>query len=172
MLKDLKFIFLATTPFVMAFTPACSSEQNIQTDDLKSHVCSEDNLHNTAKDFLTHLLENDTKSAIQYYAEGYKKQGEGFGLNYTFFPKNDPNALFDIIKKNSESPIFVDLMGDYQKGKLVGYFQNTAEGKTRKIEYLSNNHWKTFVVCNFECIDGEWKISGETCFEDSGSPFE
>lgn len=131
-----------------------------------------DNLQFTAENFLEDLLENNSSAASKYYAEGYQKSGDGYGVNYTFLSEYDPNALFDITAKHAESPIFVELFGSYQIGQLVGLAQESAKNKTSKIEYLRKNHWENFAVCNFNCIDGEWKIFGETCFEDSGSPFE
>jgi len=171
-LKKFEPLVVVIVPLLVACTQASSSVKNTESNDAKALVCSEESLSLTANGFLKQLLKEDAESAIKYYAEGYKQQGEGFGLNYTFLPKNDPNALFDIKQKNSESPIFIELMGEYQKGKLVGFFQKSSEGETTNIDYLSDNHWQSFVVCNFECIDGEWRIAGQTCFEDSGSPFE
>lgn len=138
----------------------------------KIQICTNQSLKNTSENFLSDLLKNDITKTSEYYAKQYQKSGDGYGINYTFFPQNDPNALFDIINKNKESAIFIELMGQYQEGELVGLFQQSAEGNTDKIEYLSKNHWETFVVCNFLCVEGEWKIAGQTCFEDSGSPFE
>ena len=117
-------------------------------------------------------MRNDVESALSYYAPNHQKRGDGYGIDYTFFPERNSDAVFDILQKNKESKIFVEDLGKFEGGRLIGFFQARAKGQTLDIEYLRDNHWETYAVCNSMCIDGEWKISQYTCFEDSGSPFE
>jgi len=166
------FLILVLTTFFSACSSETNNRENTEVKNIQSFSCKDQSLNSVSESFLTHLLNGDVKAAEQFYAENSKEKGKGYGINYTFFPENDPNALFDIIQKNAEDKIFVEPMGDYQDGQLVGFFQSSAKGKTTSIDYLRQNHGKTFVVCSFECEDGDWKISGQTCFEDSGSPFE
>ena len=171
MLKEQFFILCMTSLFLSACSKQPSTESSNES--LKAPLlCSDASLIADSERFLRDLLAGKSESALSYYDKESRNKGEGFGIDYTFFPMNDPSALFDIQQKNTDSQIFVEVLGAYNEHKLVGFFQEFARGKTNTIEYLSENHWKSFVVCSFECIDGNWKISGQTCFEDSGSPFE
>jgi len=171
-LGNLHLIFAFIILSLIACSEVTPAANSVISNHEKKQICTNESLKNTSENFLNDLLKNDIIKSKQYYAKQYQQHGDGYGIHYTFFPSIDPNALFDIVGKNKESSIFVELMGEYQEGELVGFFQDSAKENTDKIEYLSEKHWKTFVVCNFLCIEGEWRISGQTCFEDSGSPFE
>jgi len=140
--------------------------------DFSENLCQRDTLFTTSENFLTSLLNDDIKNALTFYAKNHENYGEDYGIEYTFFPKRNPNAIYDIIQKNHESRIFVENLGVFRNGYLIGFFQESAKGQTTNIEYLSQNHWNSFFVCNFVCTNNEWKISEHTCFEDSGSPFD
>lgn len=135
-------------------------------------TCSQVSLVTASNMFLNHLLNDDFDEFLKFYAKNHQGVGPGYGVNYTFFPNRDPEAVFDIKAKNKQGAIFSEDLGVFENGRLVGFFQSSAKGQTKSIEYLRQNHWDSFAVCNFVCIDNEWKISEYTCFEDSGSPFE
>lgn len=134
--------------------------------------CTTDILIESADSFRKSLVTNDREGALEFYAQNFRVSGDGYGIDYTFFPENDPHAVFDIIKKNDESEFYTEDLGVFQNGRLIAFFQKSESNKIKDIEYLSQNHWKTFAVCNFICLDDVWQISEYTCFEDSGSPFE
>lgn len=158
--------------FMMLFQCSDKSLDSSPTQKTESSkICNKQNLLMTSETFLGHLLDGNVKNALQFYSEDSQNIGNGYGINYTFFPTKDPNAIFDIIKKNDKSPMFVELLGNYEDSELVGFFQSSARGRIDSIDYLRTNHWKTFVICTFHCEGDTWKISGQTCFEDSGSPF-
>jgi len=177
-----KFAFSRTTPYVaflFSFILIASCTDTIDPSNPAPKVynssktlCSRTTLLTTSEAFLTALLKDDVETALSFYAQNYRSRGDGHGIEYTFFPHRNPNAVYDIIQKNSESEIFVEDLGVFQNGYLVGFFQQNARGQTTNIEYLSQNHWDSFVSCNFVCTNKAWKISEYTCFEDSGSPFE
>ena len=153
--------------------PSCSDTPASEPiAEIGGHECTKTELVTASNMFLEYLLNDDVDGALKFYAKNHQRVGPGYGVNYTFFPNRDPEAVFDIKAKNKQSAIFSEDLGVFENGRLVGFFQSSAIGQTKNIEYLSQNHWDSFVVCNFVCIDGEWKISEYTCFEDSGSPFE
>jgi len=141
-------------------------------DNFNKDKCAKSDVIKTSESFLSNLLKNDVEGALNFYAPNHQESGDGYGIDYTFFPERVSDAIFDILQKNKESKIFVEDIGRFENGRLIGFFQSHARGQTKNIDYLSLHHGKTFMVCNFICISGEWKIAEYTCFEDSGSPFE
>ncbi len=128
-LLNLRYKFILLLTVVMS---SCSENSVLGLDaEVDQGDCSKENLIDASNMFLEHLLSDDLDAALQFYSERHQTTGADYGINYTFFPSRDPDAVFDIQTKNSQSEIFSKDLGVFEKGRLVGFFQIKAKVKLR-----------------------------------------
>lgn len=160
--------------FLILLVAGCSDTQEKTKENYASektgHIsedCEFPALKTSASKFLTALNEKDLVTAKSLYFPPSLSSG----IEYTFFPENEPSAIFDFKKKSVESPFKIHILGDFNDGQLVAFIQEQHEVLSRDAEFLTYEKFDGYFVCFFQCIEGEWKITRQTCFEDSGGPF-
>ena len=178
-LRNHRFFILPKFLIFSAFLTACSnSTDNNEKKTLKpenSQNCSYPSLASTSEDFLNALKEENIELAKSFYQSASYADGYYHGVTYTFFPKENKYNIFDFQKTNAMSEFEVDILGEYSHyenyGMLVLFIQQDYKHKRLDERFLSETKFKNYFVCYFECLDEQWKIAGNHCFEDSGGPF-
>ena len=169
---DLRFISL-----LIFFVASCSDVQQkahdsfVQKTETILEICEVPALKAVSKKFLDALTAKNLAAAQSFYFPNSLSNGDGYGVQYTFFPENDDFAFFDYVEKNEESPFSTYVLGEYDDGYLVTYIQEQHKDLAEDPNFLTYSKFDGFFACFFQCIEGEWKITKYTCFEDSGGPF-
>ncbi len=170
---DLRLILL-----LIFFVVGCSDMQEKTSDSFVTkktetalEICEVPALEVVSQKFLDALTAKNLATAQSLYFPNSLSNGDDYGVQYTFFPNNDDFAFFDFVKKNAESPFSTYIFGKYDDGYLVTYIQEQHKDLARDPDFLTYRKFDGFFACFFQCIEGEWKITKYTCFEDSGGPF-
>ena len=172
-MRSFRFISL-----LILFVAGCSDTQEqtgeilvYEKTDTISEICEVPALETASNNFLNALNEKDLITARSFYFPASLSDGVGYGVEYTFFRESETVAFFDFEKKNMESPFKTHILGEYDDGYLVTFIQEQHRALSRDPEFLTYGKFDGFFACLFQCIEGEWRITKQTCFEDSGGPF-
>ena len=158
--------------FLIFFLAGCSEhtpsiKQNVSEELKPDNVCDTISLRETSAAFVNSLRSGNAFDVASYY----QNQDEAL-VDYTFYPSLNQAAIFDFPIWSKGKPIYSHTLGKYENGHLV-IFSLVKIDKYNANYFEENKKFKTFFVCNFVCHEDVWKISStETCFEETGAPFE
>lgn len=128
------------------------------------NVCSLEDLQPAADGFWRAIVAQDFDAVGDFLerAEDVERMRYGFGPGGI-----EPPMLIDAGKG------FVTVrFGSYEGGEMVLFVREEFATRTRDIEFLKNEKFIGFAVCNFDCTVSGWKLSAEhTCFEETEGPF-
>lgn len=140
-----------------------------------NQVCSQPELVAASQAFLSALRAGDIAKAKSFYYPSSIADGDGYGVNYTFFPKNDDMALFNFGNENAQDEFGVEVFGAYEDGRdtgqLVLFVQEQYKNKISDENFLVEKKFDGYFACYFQCKNDNWMITKYACFEDSGGPF-
>lgn len=126
--------------------------------------CNADALLDRSKQFLEAVNIGDRKILAQEF-----NLPENL---FNYMNAQRPDGLNTSVIFGAETVQVTIIDGEYENGKLVIFSEAAVAPKLSEIDFLQSKKFESFVVCHFVCnADYKWRLSSNTCFEETGDPF-